>query len=105
MVYNNHLSRLNLSRIEPMPVRNYIVDIRDLIVRINSFRVAFHPIKNEIHSIIIRREIYIYIYHDCPEKVKFLRKYDFSFSIVITLWTGARYGSYSKSIRFKTTRG
>lgn len=61
MVYNNHLSRLNLSRIEPMPVRNYIVDIRDLIARINSFRVAFHPIKNEIHSIIIRREIYIYI--------------------------------------------
>lgn len=62
MVYNNHLSRLNLSRIEPMPVRNYIVDIRDLIARINSFRVAFHPIKNEIHSIIIRRERYIYIY-------------------------------------------
>lgn len=61
MVYNNHLSRLNLSRIEPMPVRNYIVDIRDLIARINSFRVAFHPIKNEIHSIIIRRERYIYI--------------------------------------------
>lgn len=61
MVYNNHLSRLNLSRIEPMPVRNYIVDIRDLIARINSFRVAFHPIKNEIHSIIIRRDIYIYI--------------------------------------------
>lgn len=61
MVYNNHLSRLNLSRIEPMPVRNYIVDIRDLIARINSFRVAFHPIKNEIHSIIIRREEYIYI--------------------------------------------
>lgn len=62
MVYNNHLSRLNLSRIEPMPVLNYIVDIRDLIARINSFRVAFHPIKNEIHSIIIRRERYIYIY-------------------------------------------
>lgn len=61
MVYNNHLSRLNLSRIELMPVRNYIVDIRDLIARINSFRVAFHPIKNEIHSIIIRRERYIYI--------------------------------------------
>lgn len=61
MVYNNHLSRLNLSRIEPMPVRNYIVDIRDLIARINSFRVAFHPIKNEIHSIIIRRKRYIYI--------------------------------------------
>lgn len=61
MVYNNHLSRLNLSRIEPMPVRNYIVDIGDLIARINSFRVAFHPIKNEIHSIIIRRERYIYI--------------------------------------------
>lgn len=61
MVYNNHLSRLNLSRIEPMPVRNYIVDIRDLIARINSFRVVFHPIKNEIHSIIIRRERYIYI--------------------------------------------
>lgn len=49
MVYNNHLSRLIFHALNP------IVDIRDLIVRINSFRVAFHPIKNEIHSIIIRK--------------------------------------------------
>lgn len=102
MVYNNHLSRLNLSRIEPMPVRNYIVDIRDLIARINSFRLSSDKKRNPLDNYSQKE---IYIYHDCPEKVKFLRKYDFSFSIVITLWTGARYGSYSKSIRFKTTRG
>lgn len=60
MVYNNHLSRLNLSRIEPMPVRNYIVDIRDLIARINSFCLSSDKKRNPLDNY-SQREIYIYI--------------------------------------------